>query len=272
MSARLRVKRRTSLPARCAWMRAPSSFHSIPAAAEPAQGARDVVSGLRQHRRDGMQRSEPEPRESGCAFPHRHSRNGSQISREHRRPSNVSDRKPGRPCDRVGHHAFERALAKLAEEQPDEQPLLGLGRMREELGQRLTSRTCEPFPEIRWSRVTAASTSRSSSEGASRRRRVLPERRPPHADRSLRQFAGEIGDCDRNLTRARRGQQHRDPLDLLQTRRRPCDFQRRGGDLVQEQGLPLRVGRARPARHDRDATRPRPPRWRGPAPASSPRR
>ena len=219
-----------------------------------------------------MQRSEPEPRESGCAFPHRHSRNGSQISREHRRPSNVSDRKPGRPCDRVGHHAFERTLAKLAEEQPDEQPLLGLGRMREELGQRLTSRSLRALPgdplELRDGRIDLEELER----GCDRGRRVLPERRPPHADRSLRQFAGEIGDCDRNLTRARRGQQHRDPLDLLQTRRRPCDFQRRGGDLVQEQGLPLRVGRARPARHDRDATRPRPPRWRGPAPASSPRR
>ena len=133
---------------------------------------------------------------------------------------------------------------------------------------------CEPLPEIPWSRVTAASTSRSSSVGCGRGARTLPQRRPADADRSLRQLAREIGDRDRNLLRARSGEELRDPLDLLQARGRPGDLQRRSRDLGQEQGFPfpLRAGRARSARHDRDATRPRPPRSRAPARASSPRR
>ena len=78
-------------------------------------------------------------------------------------------RDAGGARDRVGDDALERALAELAVEECAEEALLGLGRTREELGE---PRDGAP-PAIRSrsqprSRRSAASTSRSSSDGGCR--------------------------------------------------------------------------------------------------------
>ena len=85
MSARLRVKIRTSSPARCTWIRAPSSFHSTLARPIRSSALGDVVGGLGQHRRDRLQRREPEATEPVDAVAHRRRCHARKVACEHRR-------------------------------------------------------------------------------------------------------------------------------------------------------------------------------------------
>ena len=202
--------------------------------AEPAQRARDVVGGLRQHRRDGVQRREPEPREAGCALPHCHCRDGSQIAREHRRPPHVAGRKPGRPGNRVGHHAFERALTKLAEEQSYEQPLLRLGRGREELRQ--APHAAQPASPCR--RFLGAGSRRHRHRGARARvpsRAAAAPSAPPTPPRPCPAAVRLRGRRPRSRPRRQsRGEALGEPRDLRQPRRRGCDVSGRLSDPGQE--------------------------------------
>ena len=110
---------------------------------------RDVAGRLREHRADRAQRGEPEPREPVAALAHRDLGDRGEIAGEHRRAAHVRGRYAGRLRDRVGHHALERSLPKLAEEQADEETLLGLGRAREERRELLAARCLRALADDR---------------------------------------------------------------------------------------------------------------------------
>ena len=101
---------------------------------------RDVAGRLGEHRADRAQRGQPEPREPVATLAHRDLGDRGEIAGEHRRAAHVRSRYAGRLRDRVRHHALERSLPKLAEEQADEETLFGLGRPREERRELLTAR------------------------------------------------------------------------------------------------------------------------------------
>ena len=131
-------------------MRAPSSFHSTLAGpASRASAARDVLRRLREHRGHRPQRLEAEAIETGGTFPHGDLGDIGEVSCEHRSAPDGRDRHRSCLRDRVRHHAFERALAQLAEEEPDQEPLLGLGRAGEERGELFAPRPLRALPADR---------------------------------------------------------------------------------------------------------------------------
>ena len=100
---------------------------------EPLQSAADILGRLREHRRDRSQDLEPELAQTGLSVLQGSDRDPWDVAGKHRRPPHARRRNAGGLRHRVDHHSLQRALAKLAEEEPDEQPLLGLGRLREQL-------------------------------------------------------------------------------------------------------------------------------------------
>ncbi len=188
---------------------------------------RDVAGRLREHGADRAQRGQPEPRQPVAALAHRDLGNRGEIAGEHRRATHLRGRYAGRPRDRVGHDAFERALPKLAEEQADEETLLGLGRSREQRGELVAARSLGALTDDRLQARHRRVDLEQLERCAVGRGRLLAERRPPHADGSLRQLARQVGDRDSDLLGRRRTKALGDARDLREPRRRRGDVSRR---------------------------------------------
>ena len=84
---------------------------------EQRNGVRDRRARRRQHRLHGLERPQPERSQRIGALRERGHRRGWEIAREHGRPPNGRERETGGAGDGVGHHAGERALTQLADEQ-----------------------------------------------------------------------------------------------------------------------------------------------------------
>ena len=99
------------------------------------------------------------------------------------------------PGHGVGHHARERALAQVAEQQPDEEGLLVRGRPAEQ--RRPAPRAARRRAlarRARRRRRTRASTSATVSDGAAAGRGRLAQQRVADADLALGELAREPGD------------------------------------------------------------------------------
>ena len=83
------------------------------------------AGGLREHRLHRPVQRDREAREPRRAFGQRDAGDGAEVAGEHRGAPHVGRRQRGGGGDRVDHHAFERALAQLADEQADQEVLLG---------------------------------------------------------------------------------------------------------------------------------------------------
>ena len=94
----------------------------------------------------GLSTVEPEPGQPVRALADRGRRHRPELAREHHRPPDLGDGEARGPRDRLHHHALERALAQLAEEEPDEEPLLGLGRAPEQRRELLAARSLRAGP------------------------------------------------------------------------------------------------------------------------------
>ena len=203
-SSRLRVNTRTSPPRRCTWMRAPSSFHSIAAGEIRSSAAVDVRRRSRpasaatgRPTSSPIRRSPSAPRRAPSP-PRRPGR------RRASRPAHVGDRHGGRPRDRLGHDAGQRALAQVAQDQRDEEPLLRRGRAAEE-----RARPPRDAPPAIPGPASVARRSSASSTSPDRERRLgggggrLAERRPARAGLTLARSPGEERDAGDRPRRAR---------------------------------------------------------------------
>ena len=145
---------------------------------------------------------------AGRAFGQRGARD---ARRSRRRPSPLGARatrgSDGRRRDRVDHHAFERALAQLAEQQPREEVAArARSRARTARTGARCARPSSPPPAIDAICVERASTSMSVERRgvAIRRRRLrVAHQRVADAASSLPGLAREIGDADLDFRRAR---------------------------------------------------------------------
>ena len=183
---------------------------------ERREPARDVLGRAREHRAHGLEQPQLEARESRRAVRERGRGHGRDSAREHDRAAHVRGRQPGGRGDRVAHHAFERALAQLADEQPREEALLALGRVTK---QRLE----DLAPAIR---AALARDARESLEPCARRadreRRVrrgrnaaqVVDRRGTEPEPPARQRAREPRDRGLALVGAERAQARDEQLDL----------------------------------------------------------
>ena len=205
MSSRLRVKTRTSSPRRWTWMRTPSSFHSTAAGPSLRRAPRRRrrpgeasigCSGRPTSSRNAAQRL---PRRSASAT----RRDRAEVAAQHQRPAHVGLRgTPAARGDRVGHHARQRALAQLAEQQARAGSAARRSVARanssasaaRRAGLRARRRASAPMRVER-----ARRPRRRSSVGSAAGARQVAQRRPADADLALAQLARQVGDADRHL-------------------------------------------------------------------------
>ena len=96
-----------------------------------------VGGGLGQHRLHGPEQRQADGVEAVLALGQGDRGDAGQVAGQHGGPPHRGQRHPGRLGQRVGDQALQRAVAQLADEQPAEQVLLGLGgpaEQRPELG------------------------------------------------------------------------------------------------------------------------------------------
>ena len=193
ISLRLRVNRRTSPSRRCAWTRAPSSFHSTDAAPVSASASATPSAGeasIGPTARPGDEGDRPqrvdtagERLQGGLA----------EIAGEHVGAADLVDGNAGPAGDGLDHHALQRTLAQLTAEDAPQQPLLDRRRPGEHAGKQVAPRApSSPAPTRAASSLSQRSISSTSSEGSSAAAASsLLERRPTDADAALAGLAGE---------------------------------------------------------------------------------
>jgi hypothetical protein len=172
-----------------------------------------------------------------------------EAAGDHRRASHVGRRNVGGGGDRVDHHALEGALTQLADEQTDQEILLGGGRASEERTQRRRSRRRRPL----------AGADRDGSErgvGLAERELGLrrrcaaqrSERRPADADPALARLAGKPGDGDLDLVGRRAAQDLGDRVALGDPARGLGGTTGGGDEVGEERGHRLIFGLRRSMR------------------------
>ena len=192
-------------------MRAPSSFHSTAAGRTVRERGVDV--GARAGRASAG--ADGRPRRRSAASPGSPSvsaivGDGAEVAAQHERaPHRGELARPAAFATASRHHALERALAQVAGQQPDEEPLLGLGRAaheRRRAGARRAA-TASPGPAHAPIRSNAASTSATvrSERGSAAGAGSVAQRRPADADLPLAQLAGQERDAGRDLGGRRAG-------------------------------------------------------------------
>ena len=154
-----------------------------------------------------------------------------QVAAERERAAHVGLRHLGGARDRRGHHARQRALAEVAEQQPDQEALLVLVGAREQRAR--APRAAPPASRRRPSRRSRPNArvdlgDRQRRLGGGRRR--LAQLRPADADLALGQPPGQERDRGRDLVGRGARQQRRDRLGLGLARAGGRDG---GGDVGQ---------------------------------------
>jgi hypothetical protein len=169
--------------------------------AESLHGLVDVLRRLGQHRlnrREGCQAKAREPCASLIKGNHGHR---SRLAGQHDGAANVGDVDRCRFRDGIYQHAFERALAKLAQNQADQEVALGGGGAVEQPCQLLAARLLRALAL----RGGYALESGIDIEQRQRRRArrltacQATENRRPQADAALWQPAGQVVDHQRDL-------------------------------------------------------------------------
>src|SRR4051812_351377 len=284
MSSRLRVKARTSAPRRWTCRRAPSSLYSMaagpvfasapstssPGAASigwigrptsrptarsastpPSRAAAAVVPGGREHGVDRAPALEADRAERLDAAPEGRGRRRAGVAAEHARPADRVAGHLGGPRHRLHHDALLGALAQLARQQRDEEALLGLGRAREERGQRVAARRLRPGASHRADRLARRVDLHQRKTGLDGGRGQVPQRAVADPDLALAQLARQVGHGDRHLSRPRSAQRLGQAGDLLVARAGLAHGLGGGGQLGQQHRSI--VPRARPVTADAPA-------------------
>ena len=242
------MKIATSSPARCAWIRAPSSFHSTYAASTRSRRR----SRCRSRSARASARSGEAASAGNAARPSAPSRIAASAT-DGRSPASIAARR----TSAAGRSA---ALATASVITPSSAPCRSSPRNRlvrsrcsgsvartKSVSSSARRAACEPGPEIDWIREIAASTSSKIERRLRRRRRKILERRPAHADRSLRQLAGEVRDGDSNLVGRRAEKALGQTRYLREPRRRRSDVTRSLRDRGEQHRIP-QVARKRSPR------------------------
>ena len=216
MSSRLRVKTPTSVA---------GPVHLDPGAVQlplhrgrtdPVERLGDALRRLRQHRQHRSADLEPERGQGGGAAGQRGRRDRAQVTAEHHRPADVVRPQPRRPGDGVDHHAGQRALAKLADEQLAQEALLRRGGPGEDPGEQPAALRLRPGAALPADPLERRVHLGHAERRLRGRRRDVAQRRPAHPDLTLPQLPGEEGHRHRHLPRPRPGQRPGEPLDLAE--------------------------------------------------------
>ncbi len=110
--------------------------------AERSQRRFDVLRGLREHRQHRLHQPDRKALERGRAASERGLGDLRDTAGDARRAPHLRRRQPGRRRDRLQHDAFQRALAKLADDEAREEILLLGSRPSEQLGEPLFAPGC----------------------------------------------------------------------------------------------------------------------------------
>ena len=167
---------------------------------ERGQRLGDVGRRLRKHRRDRREHLQAERFETGGAARQRGLRERPEPAGQHRRAPHGGNRQRRGRRDRIDHHARERALAQLADDQSQQEILLRFGRPGEQfaqdtgaLGTGSGAALTGDSREVRIDRLQRQRRGRGGRHVGGSCQAAIAE-----ADLALRQQAGEPvdGDCD----------------------------------------------------------------------------
>jgi hypothetical protein len=150
---------------------------------DPLERRVEVVARRGEHRLHGSQQLERDPAQARGAVGERDRGHGAEVAPQHHCALHVGARQVGRLGHRVGHHAGQRALADVAEQQRGQEPLLGLGRPREQVAHGVAAR-----------RLRAGAGQRSHA-----RERVLDVGHGQRLPRSGRRRVSQSGPADADL-------------------------------------------------------------------------
>ena len=195
----------------------------------------DVGRGLGEHRLERMADPQAQRREPRLALRQGDRRDGAEVAAEHERAPHRGELDVRRLRDRVGHHARERALAQVAGQQPDEEPLLGLGRAGHEVAEQAAAlgdgarARARPDPLERGVDVGDRQVRCALAAG-----RGVAERGPADADLPLAQFAGQERDAGGDLGGVEPAQRGGQVGDLLAARGRCADSAGRFDEFGEE--------------------------------------
>ena len=199
-----------------------------------------------EHRED-----RPEELESDLAQPFLTRRHGDlgrpgEVTREHQGPPRHLEWDFGRLRHRVRHHPGEGALAKLAGEEPLDEPRL-VGRRPPKSSPRISFRlAADPLPVASLTAEIAPSSSATVSDACSAGRTLhAVHRSVPDADAALARHAGQKADGDRDLAGLERPQEVGEDRDLPGARTGAADLARGGDDIREQRHVSPGCGRRR---------------------------
>ena len=187
--------------------------------AEPRERVADVLRRLGEHRLHRLQQPDREAREPWRARDERRARDRAEVAREHRGAPHVADRHARRGGDRLEHHALERALAQLADQQADEEVLLGARGAGEQLAELPRALARRAFaPRRRDARERAVDfRERERRRGRRGAAAELAQGRVADPEPALPRLAGEERNCDLDLVGRGRAQARRDRVALSES-------------------------------------------------------
>ena len=203
-------------------MRTPSSLNST------------VGGGLGEHRLHGAPHDQADPSEAPGAFHERDRGDGLEIAAQHVGPADVSPRRPCGLRHRVEHHPRKRALAQLPHQERAQEPLLGLGRAREELPDRRAPRPLRSRPGEAADPLERTIHLRDRQRRCGGGRRHVAQRRPADPDLSLAELPGKVRDPRLRFGGRQPPERVGQRGDLPQSRRRGSHGGRRLGELLQQ--------------------------------------
>src|SRR5207245_7886443 len=155
----------------------------------------EVARRVRKHRLQRPEELDRKPTERGRPSLGAGARHGTEVAVHHGRAAHLARRHAERARYRIGHQAFERPLAELAERHADEKISLVLGGAAEE-----PTKPLEPPPRGAW-----------ATEGGDLFERAIDVGEPEVARRSgrLRRHPPKRGGADSDPPLARRTAQQR---------------------------------------------------------------
>jgi hypothetical protein len=202
-------------------------------------GRLDAGRGRGQHRLQGAADLEVELAQAGHTGGQGGRGHRAEGAAQHEGPPHLGRRHPGRSGHGLDHHPLERALAQLAGEQPDQEPLLGRGRPREQLAHQPPPLGLRPGAGQAADPLEGGVDLGHGEGRRGRRGGGVPQRRPADPDLALAQLAGEERHRRVDLARLQAPQAGGQPLHLGQAGGAGGHGGGRPGDLVEQHGAIL---------------------------------
>jgi hypothetical protein len=205
-----------------------------PFGAHLVQGVGEGGRAGREHRPDRAADLQAERAQRLAASAQRGGGHHAQRTAQHHGPADLRHRHVSGPGDGLGHHALQRALAQLAGQQANQEPLLVRCGAAEQLPDQHLACGRRTLPGHHADRAEPRVHLGQRQRGRLRRGEPVPKGRPAHADLPLRQLTRQVRHGDRHLQWPGLAQRGGQQLDLRQPGAGPRHCPRHLCDLTKQ--------------------------------------